>query len=135
MAYRIYSDGASKGNPGPAGIGAIILDPKGKPAQRIAEYIGVTTNNVAEYQALIEALKVCAERKWSPVEVFCDSELLIRQLTGQYKVKHPNIIPLHAEAKQLLAKIGCESLQHIPREQNKEADRLSNVGVDKGRGF
>ena len=132
MAYRIHSDGASKGNPGPSGIGALIRDPEGKTVAEIAKYIGVTTNNVAEYTALLEALRMCARRKWGPVEVFADSELLIRQLQGRYKVKHPGIIPLHAKIRELLDQVGCVRLQHIPREENKEADRLSNVGVEQG---
>jgi ribonuclease HI len=132
LAYRIYSDGASKGNPGPAGVGAVILDAEGNKVAEIAKYIGVTTNNVAEYRALIEALKACLKRKWAPVEIFSDSELLIRQLAGKYKVKNPGILPLHQSARKLIEQLGCERLQHIPREENEEADRLSNLGVAKG---
>jgi ribonuclease HI len=133
LAYRIFCDGASKGNPGPAGIGAVIKDPMGKNLAEIAKPIGIATNNVAEYSALLEALKVCDRRKWTPVEVFSDSELLVKQLKGEYKVKHPGIRPLHAKARGFLARLGCERIQHIPREENEEADRLSNLGVARGR--
>ena len=135
VAYRIYSDGASKGNPGPAGAGAVIRDPEGNTVAEVAEYVGITTNNVAEYMGLLEALKVCAQRKWGPVEVFADSQLLIRQLQGKYRVKNEGIRPLYEEIRGLLGQVGCVKLQHIPREENREADRLSNVGVEKGMGL
>jgi ribonuclease HI len=134
LTYRIYSDGAAKGNPGPAGIGAVILDDEGRTLMEIAESIGKATNNVAEYSALVEALKKCRLHHWAPVEVFADSELMIRQLQGRYKVRHPGIVPLYEEARRLLGDLGCSGLQHIPREQNREADRLSNLGVAKGAG-
>ncbi|HTC22453.1 MAG TPA: ribonuclease HI family protein, partial [bacterium] len=100
MAYQIYSDGACRGNPGPSGIGAVILDNKGKTVHEISKFIGNTTNNVAEYEALLEALDYCVKKKLSPVEILADSQLMIRQLSGQYKVKHPNMIPLHQKAKE-----------------------------------
>jgi ribonuclease HI len=134
-AYRIYSDGASKGNPGPAGAGAVIRDAEGNTVAEIAEYVGVTTNNVAEYMGLLEALKVCASRDWGPVEVYADSQLLIRQLQGRYRVKNEGIRPLYEQVKAHLDRLGCARLQHIPREENREADRLSNVGVGKGEGL
>ncbi len=93
MTDQIYSDGACRGNPGPSGIGAVILNDKGKTLHEISKYIGNTTNNVAEYEALLEALDYCVKKKLSPVEILADSQLMIRQLSGQYKVKHPNMIP------------------------------------------
>jgi ribonuclease HI len=130
--YSIYSDGASRGNPGPAGAGAVILDKSGKTVHEVAESLGITTNNVAEYQALLEALRYCVAKGLKPVAVYADSQLLIRQLQGVYRVKHEQLIPLHAEAKHLLELLGCLSLQHIPREENKAADRLANKGLEKG---
>jgi ribonuclease HI len=130
MAYQIYSDGASRGNPGPSGIGAVILK-DGKVLHEIAKYIGETTNNVAEYEALLAALDYCVKHKLSPVEIMADSELIIRQLLGRYKVKHPNIIPLYQRAKDYLVHLEVSGFKHVPREQNKHADRLSNEGIDK----
>lgn len=129
MSYQIYSDGASRGNPGPSGIGAVILK-DGKVVHEIAEYIGETTNNVAEYEALLHALDYCVKKKLSPVEILADSQLMIRQLTGHYKVKHPNIIPLYGKAKEYLAYLDVRGFKHVPREENKHADRLSNKGID-----
>jgi len=134
MAYRIYSDGASRGNPGPSGIGAVILDDDGKVVHEIAKYIGEATNNVAEYEALLEALDYCVKKKISPVEVLADSQLLIRQLSGAYKVKHENIIPLFQRAKGYLAHLKVTGFTHVPREQNKHADRLANRGIDQHLG-
>jgi ribonuclease HI len=130
MSYQIYSDGASRGNPGPSGIGAVIFK-GGKVVHEIAKYIGETTNNVAEYEALLAALDYCVKKKLSPVEIIADSELMIRQLTGRYKVKHPNIIPLYQRAKDYLVHLEVSGFKHVPREQNKHADRLSNEGIDK----
>lgn len=132
MSYRIFSDGACRGNPGPSGGGAVILDPKGGIAQELAVPFGITTNNVAEYRALIEALKYCQQQSFAPVEVFADSQLMIRQLQGMYKVKQPHLKVLYEEAQTLLRAIGCAGLHHVPREENSEADRLANVAVDKG---
>jgi ribonuclease HI len=131
MPYRIYSDGACRGNPGPSGIGAVILNDKGTAVHEIAKYIGVTTNNVAEYEALLEALDYCVKRKLSPVEILADSQLLIRQLSGQYKVKHPNIIPLHRKAKEYMAQLEITGVTHVLREFNKAADKLANRGIDE----
>ncbi len=132
MTYRIFSDGACRGNPGPAGAGAVILDPKGEIAHELALPLGVTTNNVAEYQALIEALKYCRQKSFSPVEVFADSQLMIRQLQGVYKVKQPHLLVLFREAQALLREIGCQGLYHVPREENQAADRLANQGLEMG---
>jgi ribonuclease HI len=134
MAYRIYSDGASRGNPGPSGIGAVILDGKGKVVHEIAKYIGEVTNNVAEYEALLEALDHCVKKGLSPVEILADSQLLIRQLSGVYKVKHENIIPLFKRAKEYLVHLEVTGFTHVPREQNKHADRLANQGIDRHLG-
>jgi len=132
MTYQIYSDGASRGNPGPSGIGAVIYK-DGEVVHEIAEYLGVTTNNVAEYRALLAALDYCVKKKLEPIEIFADSQLMIRQLQGMYKVKHPSIIPLHQKAKDYLKFIKCDGYTHVPRERNKHADKLSNLGIDQHR--
>ena len=133
MSYKIYTDGACRGNPGPSGIGAIIL--KGdKVVHEISKFIGTVTNNVAEYEALLAALDYCVKKKLSPVEILADSQLMIRQLSGQYKVKHPNMIPLYERAKEYLKHLKCEGFTHVPREENTHADRLSNEGIDRHLG-
>jgi ribonuclease HI len=131
VSYRIYTDGACRGNPGPSGIGAVILNDKGKVVHEIAKYIGEVTNNVAEYEALLEALDYCVKKKLSPVEILADSQLMIRQLSGQYKVKHPNMIPLHQKAKEYLSQLKVTGFTHVLREFNKRADELANEGIDK----
>ena len=130
MNYKIYSDGACRGNPGPSGIGAVILNDKGKTIHEISKFIGTTTNNVAEYEALLEALDYCVKKKLSPVEILADSQLMIRQLSGQYKVKHPNMIPLHQKAKAYLSQLKVVGFTHVLREFNKRADELANEGID-----
>jgi ribonuclease HI len=131
MSYQIYSDGACRGNPAHSGIGAVILDDSGKIVHEIAKYIGVATNNVAEYEALLAALDYCVKHKLSPVEILADSQLLIRQLRGEYKVRHPNIIPLYRKAQEYLSHLKITGFQHVPREENKLADKLANRGIDE----
>lgn len=129
MSYKIYTDGACRGNPGPSGIGAVILKDD-KVVHEIAKYIGEVTNNVAEYEALLAALDYCVKKKISPVEILADSQLMIRQLSGQYKVKHPNIVPLYQKAKEYLAHLKVTGFTHVMREFNKRADELANEGID-----
>ena len=100
----------------------------------IAGYLGTTTNNVAEYSGLLEALRVAAEEGASEVEIVSDSELLVRQMLGEYRVKHPNIIPLHQKAKQLAGRFRRFSIRHTLRNGNKDADRLANLAVDRAEG-
>lgn len=128
--FFLYTDGAARGNPGPAGAGAYICTPDGKAVAEIAEYLGETTNNVAEYKGLLYGLEKLIELGAQDVEIRADSELMVRQLNGQYKVKHPNLIPLYREALDLLRKIPSFKIMHIRREQNAEADRLSNEAID-----
>jgi ribonuclease HI len=130
MTYKIYTDGACRGNPGPSGIGAVILNDKGKVLHEISKYVGVTTNNVAEYEALLAALDYCEKKKLSPVEILADSQLMIRQMSGQYKVKHPNMIPLHQKAKEYTAHLKVVGFTHVLREFNQRADELANQGID-----
>jgi ribonuclease HI len=126
MKLIINTDGLSKGNPGTAAIGATIKDERGKMLATISKRIGITTNNVAEYQALIAALQKALKLGGTQVIIRADSELMIRQLNGRYKIKSEGLKPLYIEVTQLLAKFETVSLKHIPREQNSEADKLAN---------
>jgi S-adenosyl-L-methionine hydrolase (adenosine-forming) len=128
----LFADGGSRGNPGPAGIGAVIL--RGNDRETVSEYIGEATNNEAEYQALIAGLKKAAEQPASSIHVKADSLLMVRQLLGHYKIKSPNIRPLHAEAAQLLRAYAKVGIEHIPRESNSEADALVNEALDAATG-
>ncbi|MGE5508111.1 MAG: ribonuclease HI family protein [Chitinophagales bacterium] len=127
----IYTDGAARGNPGPAGIGYLIYDEAGQVLVADSDYLGETTNNVAEYTALLRALEKAQILSGGPVQVYSDSELMVRQLNGVYQVKHPGLLPLYNEARRLLAGFNRWSITHVPREKNKEADRLSNEGIDR----
>lgn len=127
----IYSDGASKGNPGDAGIGVVISDTEGNVLCEVAEYIGKQTNNVAEYAALICGLKEAADLGATQVAICTDSELLARQLTGVYKVKAPNLKPLFEQAVVYLRVFERVTISHVVRELNKRADELANEGVRK----
>ncbi len=130
MKYILYTDGAARGNPGPAGAGAYICRPDGTVVAELTEYLGETTNNVAEYAALLLGLKKLIELKAEEIEIRADSELMVKQIKGQYRVKHPNLIPLYREAVALLKKIPGYSIKHVFREMNREADRLSNLAID-----
>ena len=132
-SVTVFCDGGSRGNPGPAAIGAVVLDTRSDPARlldSVSECIGVATNNVAEYKALIAGLR--AAQKFSPLEVKvrADSELLIRQLEGRYRVKNAGLQPLHREAASLLSTFPKFELQHVRREFNTEADALVNAALD-----
>jgi ribonuclease HI len=127
----IHSDGASKGNPGDAGIGVVISDEKGKVVSEIADYIGKTTNNVAEYQALIVGIVEAANLGATEIEIRTDSELLACQLTGVYKVKSSRLKPLYEEVMGLLRSFKRVSIGHVLREFNKRADELANEGIKK----
>ncbi len=129
----IYSDGASKGNPGDAGVGVVISSPDGEIVREIAEYIGKTTNNVAEYTALIHGLAAAHDLGATHVDICADSELLVRQLTGVYKVKSPNLQPLFEQLVALLRSFEKATITHVVREYNKRADELANKAVKKHR--
>jgi ribonuclease HI len=129
---RVYSDGASRGNPGPAGAGAAIIDAEtGKVVELCKKFLGRQTNNVAEYQAAILGLTRARALGIREVELIADSQLLIRQLGGQYKVKHPGIKPLYDEAMALLKTFAKVRLIHVPREMNTLADEMSNRAIDE----
>lgn len=126
----IHSDGAARGNPGPAGIGVVISDETGQPISEFGEAIGDATNNVAEYTALIRALEVASGLGAAEVHMFLDSELVVKQLKGEYRVKNAGLKGLHAAAMELLKRYERARVTHIPREKNKEADRLANEALD-----
>jgi ribonuclease HI len=131
LAMRVFSDGAARGNPGPAGAGAVLTDAKGNVLARLGHFLGRQTNNVAEYQGLILGLRRAQEMGAREVEVRADSQLMIRQLAGQYAVRNAALKPLHAEALRLLRGFARYGLQHIPREQNSLADEMSNRAIDE----
>lgn len=128
---ELHIDGASRGNPGEAGFGVFVTDAQGTEVASLYGYLGRATNNVAEYQALVQALRYAQARGATRVRVFSDSELVVRQLNGEYKVKHPDMKALHSEASSLLRGFREAKIAHVPRERNKEADRLANRALDE----
>jgi ribonuclease HI len=131
----IHTDGAARGNPGPAGAGAILRDAAdGSVVAEIATFLGVRTNNYAEWTAVELALEEALAHGAAHVDLRLDSELVARQISGRYRVKHPDLKPIHARVMAQLARIGSYSVGHVPRELNKDADRLSNVAIDQTRG-
>ena len=134
MKLIIYTDGASRGNPGSASYGFTISDENRKLLHEEGEYIGKTTNNVAEYTGVIAALKFVKEKYGDKlpvkIDLFADSKLLAEQLSGRYKIKHPNLRPLFDQIKILEMELGSILYTHVPRDKNKEADRLANKALD-----
>lgn len=131
LAVEIYCDGASRGNPGPAGAGALVLElGTGKVLARCRKALGRATNNEAEYAALLLGLQEARSMKAARVSVYADSELVIKQLNGVYRVKHPVMQQRHQEAMRLLAQFQTWRATHVPRERNAEADRLANEALD-----
>lgn len=131
MTLTIFTDGASRGNPGDAGIGVVITDENSTPLREIGEYIGLATNNVAEYTALIRGLEEALELGADAVCISTDSELMARQIAGVYKVKSSLLRPLHGQALSLLSKFGKVNITHVMRELNKRADQLANEGISR----
>ena len=129
-----HSDGGARGNPGPAGYGVVIKDESGHKVAALKEYLGHQTNNFAEYQGLIAALEYALEHGPKALKVISDSELLVRQIKGVYKVKNAALKDLHARAKDLISQLDWFSIGHALREHNQEADRLANEAMDKGMG-
>ena len=127
---RLHVDGASRGNPGEAGFGVHVASAEGETIAGLYGYLGRATNNVAEYQALLHGLRFALERGAREVRVFSDSELLVRQLAGRYRVKSSGLLPLFREAQSLLARFETARVSHVPREENREADALANKAVD-----
>jgi ribonuclease HI len=129
-----HSDGGARGNPGPAGYGVVIQDQSGHKVAHLSEYLGNQTNNFAEYQGLIAALEYAIQHGLKALKLISDSELLVRQIKGIYKVKNPTLKDLHARAKELIAQLDWFSIGHALREHNREADRLANQAMDRGTG-
>ncbi len=127
----VYVDGASRGNPGPAAIGIVMRDEGGATVVRLSAFIGRTTNNQAEYTALIAALEEAGRLGALRLDIRTDSQLMARQILGQYKVRNENIRPLYEEAMRLLAGFASYGIVHIPRQQNAEADALANEALDR----
>ena len=133
-AVTVRVDGASRGNPGPAGIGAVVEVGDGRPPIELCEYIGETTNNVAEYRALLLALEEAGRRAPDgALTVYSDSELLVRQLNGEYKVKAEHLRPLYLEACRRLRAFPGARILHVGREENRKADLLANRAIDQHR--
>ena len=130
MRLLIHTDGAARGNPGPAGAGAILRDAEGRVVAEIAQGLGRATNNVAEWTAVRLALEEARRLGATHVDLRMDSELVARQITGIYRVKHPDLKPLHAAVMELLRGFEGYTVGHVPRALNKDADRLSNVAID-----
>ena len=126
---RLRTDGAARGNPGPAGAGILVEDDHGMRLQARHKWLGVMTNNQAEYHALIEGLKTVKAWKPDRVEIYLDSKLVVEQIKGAYKIKEPSLQELHAEAKRLLDGLAYE-IKHVAREENRGADHLANMAVD-----
>lgn len=130
----IETDGASRGNPGMAGIGVIIKDETGRTIDTIGKFLGVTTNNQAEYQALIVGLEAAKKLAPESVVVRSDSELMVKQMTGKYRVRHPEILPLFLQASELVSELSNVTFEHVLRHHNKGADEVANIAIDsRGR--
>ena len=129
-----HIDGGSRGNPGPAGYGVVITDRSGKKVATLHEYLGHQTNNYAEYHGLLAALDYALNHGHNALKVVGDSELLVKQIRGEYKVKSPALQDLYQRARQLISRLEWFSIQHTLREGNQEADRLANMAMDKGMG-
>ena len=127
----VYSDGASRGNPGPAGAGAVITDATGNVLRRLGRFLGPQTNNIAEYQGVLLGLSHALAGGAREVVLRADSELAIRQLQGRYQVKNPGLKPLFAEVQGMLRRFESVTLEHVRREQNKDADEMSNRAIDE----
>jgi len=130
QSLRLYTDGASRGNPGEAGAGIVVLDDRGREMIAQGKYLGTCTNNVAEYQALLLGLTEASRIGDGTIDIFLDSQLIVRQIQGVYRVKSSDLQPLFAQVKELLSSFADFTVSHIPREQNKRADQLANQGID-----
>jgi len=132
MPAQIFTDGAARGNPGPAGIGVVIRNDE-KVLLEVSNFIGEQTNNVAEYMAFIRGLEEAIDMGEKNVEVFSDSELLVKQINGEYRVKNNGLIPLFNHAQSLIKKFKHCRVYHTPREENTHADKLANRGIDNAK--
>lgn len=130
MKFILYTDGAARGNPGPASIAIVLLDSHGRTVQAFGTSIGRATNNEAEYRALLRGLEIAISHQAEELEIRTDSELLALQLKGRYRVRAKNLVSLHEQAQRQLARLARVSIRHIPREQNRLADTLANQALD-----
>ena len=130
-ALLLYTDGACRGNPGVGGAGAILVNPKGRVVCSLKKFLGLCTNNIAEYKALILGLEAAVERRPKKLHIFLDSELLVKQVDGSYRVKHKNLKPLMGKVRDLLSSLESYTIQHIDRSENKKADELANEAIDE----
>ncbi len=133
-ALVAHIDGGARGNPGPAGYGVFLQDARGHRLAELSEFLGVQTNNFAEYSGLLAALEYAQQHGYRRLKVVSDSELLVKQIKGQYKVKSESLIDIYREARQLINKLDHFEIHHVLRHQNKEADRLANEAMDRGAG-
>jgi ribonuclease HI len=133
-ALKANIDGGARGNPGPAACGVVIRDAKGQIIHEISEYLGIQTNNYAEYSGLLGALEYAVREKYASLHVVSDSELLVKQMKGQYRVKNPGLLELYERARGLVRKLERFSIEHVLREHNREADRLVNKILDSRAG-
>ncbi len=131
---RIHIDGGARGNPGPAGFGVQVTDARGQVVESLYGYLGRATNNVAEYAACIAALEWARAHHAGSVHIYSDSQLLVRQLEGVYKVRHEGLKSLHARCRRLMGELPLVRVSHVPREQNREADALANRAMDEAKG-
>jgi probable phosphoglycerate mutase len=129
-----FSDGGARGNPGPSGYGAVIEDPQGRIVARLAQFLGIQTNNFAEYSGLLAVLQWASENGTKRLRVVSDSELMVKQMKGQYKVASPGLRPLYEQARRLAGRLEKFEMRHTLRGGNQEADRLANEAMDKGMG-
>jgi ribonuclease HI len=129
--WRLHCDGACRGNPGPAGAGMVLHDPQGRLQVRKGRYLGETTNNVAEYQALLLGLAEARKLAVKKLRVLADSELMVKQLNGHYRVKSPHLLPLWRQALQALQQFEAYAIIHVPREKNRLADEVANQAIDQ----
>jgi len=129
-AHLLYADGASRGNPGPASIGAVLYDPEGETIAEVSEAIGPATNNVAEYRAVVAGLEAALALGVESLRIRLDSQLLVRQLRGEYRVRAAGLQPLHRRAQDLIGRFVAISVEHVPRSQNTAADALANAALD-----
>jgi len=127
---EIYIDGGARGNPGPAGVGVVVLDGSGKKIRDVSKYIGEATNNIAEYSALLYGLEEALILRADEIKINLDSELVAKQITGEYRVKDPNIKPLFERAINMLKSFKNFEVNHIDRSENKEADKLVNKAIN-----
>ena len=134
----MYTDGAARGNPGPAAAGAVLIDPdasageRGVPQATISEALGIATNNVAEYVALVLALEAAQRLGAHELDLRLDSQLIVEQLLGRYRVRHPGLVPLHREVRERLSRFERWTVSHVPRAENAVADALANAALDRG---